>query len=380
MWEYFIASLVVSTLIVGACYYLKFYNDPHIPFYVFFPSGVIVSLLLAAATYGFSFKSQITDYEIWNGEITGKAKVDVSCEHSYSCNCRESCSGSGSSRSCSTTCDTCYEHFRDYDWRVYTNITDFNIDRIDRQGTGQPPRWTKVQKGDPLAMQRSHVNYVKAVDASLFNFSTNVNTALDKYVPAYPINVYDYHYLDRILMVNMPPIKDLPRWNYELALRLKQLGPQKQANVILMLAKLDDPNFEYSVRKQWLGAKKNDIVVILGTPNYPEISWVRIVSWTEREDFKVQLRDALQELKTVDMIPVLNIIQEHTMKTFTRKRMRDFEYLKSEVLIPNWAFILGIILGPLIAVGFTLFKVYEDYDRRNRSKRFNSVFNRLKRR
>lgn len=380
MWEYLIASLVVSTLVVGACYYLKFYHDVNVSFPVFFGIGIIGSLAIAIGIYAGAYQSQVTDYEIWNGEVTRKEKVEVSCSHSYSCNCRESCSGSGSSKSCSTTCDTCYEHSNDYDWRVYTNVEDFNIERIDRQGSSQPKRWTKVQKGDPVAIKRSHTNYVKAVDASLFNFNTGVNTSLDKYVPAYPYGVYDYHYLDRVLMVNMPAIQDLPRWNYELALRLRQLGPQKQANVIVMMAKLDDPNFEYSVRKQWLGAKKNDVVVILGTPNYPEISWVRIVSWTEREDFKVQLRDALQELKTVDMIPVLNTIQEHTVKTFTRKRMRDFEYLKSEILIPDWAFILGIILGPLCVIGFTLFMVYTDYKNNNRMKRLNGMFNNLKRR
>lgn len=379
MWEYLATTLIISVITSIVCFFLfvKSYidKDGYAPFLI---ATSVISFLMSAVIYGIGYANQTSDTEIWNGEVTGKSREEVSCSHSYSCNCRESCSGSGQNRSCTTICDTCYEHSHDYDWEVRTTIGEFDIDRIDRQGSREPPRWTKVKVGDPIAQSRTFTNYVKAVDSSLFNFETNANSDLDKYVPAYPRNIYDYHYLDRVIPVNMSAnqIKDLPRWNYELALRLRKLGIEKQANIILMIAKLNDPNFEYSIKKLWLGGKKNDIIVILGTPNYPEIEWTRIVSWTDREDFKVNLRDALMDLKTVDMVPVLNTIEEHTRKTFIRKNMRDFEYLKYEIQVPELAYILGFILGPLGIIIASLMIVYEGKKQEASRRRLSSMFNR----
>ena len=41
---------------------------------------------------------------------------------------------------------------------------------------------------------------------------------------------------------------------------------------------------------------KNDVVVVMGTPSYPRIDWVQVLSWTDVELFKVQLRDELMDL------------------------------------------------------------------------------------
>lgn len=362
MWEYFSITLIISAIVAIICFFIGAKQHLDRVYYApFLLMATLISFLISIMFYWAGYATKTSDYEVWNGEVRGKERVEVSCSHSYSCNCRESCSGSGQNRSCSTICDTCYEHSQDYDWRVNTTINDFNIDRIDRQGKNEPPRWTKVRVGDPIAVIHRFTNYVKAVDSSLFNFDNNVNTNLDKYVPPYPINVYDYHYLDRVLLVNLSKneVKDLDRWNFRLAIALRKLGTQKQANVIVMIAKLPDPNFEYSVKKLWLGGKKNDIIIILGTPNYPEIEWVRIVSWTEREDFKVSLRDDLLDIKRIEMTAILNSIEEHINKMFVRKRMRDFEYLKSEVQVEDWAYILGLLLGPLGIICATIFIVVE---------------------
>lgn len=374
MLAYFLVVLILSSITAVLWYFLGIKNIYN---YKFIIISIIGSLILSIMIYGIGYSNKIIDQEIYNGEVTGKEKIRVSCEHSYSCNCRESCSGSGSNRSCSTTCDTCYEHSYDVDWRVKTTVKEFNIQRIDRQGTQEPPRWTKVTIGQPTAFVYKFTNYIMGVDASLFNFNNNVNTSLDKYVPAYPLNVYDYHYLDRVLPVNIPAnqIKDLDKWNYQLALKLRKLGPQKQCNIIIMLVKLDDPNFEYNVKKMWLGGKKNDIIVMLGIPNYPEteISWVRILSWTDREDFKVNLRDALFDLKNLEMNSVLNVIEEHVSKNFVRKRMRDFEYLKYEIQLSDELYIFGILIGPLLISIFSVFLLFQ-YKKNQRRSIFNGRF------
>src|ERR1035437_10316243 len=95
------------------------------------------SFIIAVITLSVGMFSETADTEVWNGKVTSKEKEQVSCSHSYSCNCRsvQSCSGSGKDRSCtsSTQCDTCYEHNHDFDWVVHTTIGGKEIDRIDRQ-------------------------------------------------------------------------------------------------------------------------------------------------------------------------------------------------------------------------------------------------------
>ncbi len=87
------------------------------------------------------------DTETWNSYVVTKEREEVSCSHSYSCNCLQVCSSdSNGGSSCHTQCDTCYEHSYDVDWVVQDTIGDFRISRIDRRGLGEPPRWTSVQR------------------------------------------------------------------------------------------------------------------------------------------------------------------------------------------------------------------------------------------
>ena len=160
MLAYFSVALILSAMTAVLWYFLcmrKVFSDNRYGFFV----TIIVSLVAAGIVYAVGYSNKITDQEIYNGEVTGKEKTRVSCEHSYSCNCRESCSGSGSTRSCSTTCDTCYEHSYDVDWRVKTSVHEFNIQRINRQGTQEPPRWTKVTVGQPTAFVYKFTNYIR---------------------------------------------------------------------------------------------------------------------------------------------------------------------------------------------------------------------------
>src|SRR3989338_855858 len=292
-----------------------------------------------------------SDTEIWNGQVTGKEQVWVSCEHSYECNCRETCSGSGKDRSCSTTCDTCYEHFNDWNWTVRSDVGNFNIARIDRRGSYEPPRWTKVIKGQPVASERTFVNYIKAVPESLFNKNSSVKEQYKGKLPDYP-HVYDYHYANRVIPVGVQ-VADLADWNHKLALALRELGPKKQANAIIVLSGETNSQYAHALEEHWLGGKKNDVVVVLGVPEYPKISWAYVMSWTDRELFKVKLRDALLDQKTLDADKVVTLIDSHVKELFVRKPMKDFEYLWAEVTPPMWINVLAFMIAIFGSMGLT---------------------------
>jgi hypothetical protein len=310
----------------------------------------IVIVVAVVSTVWFLGKGyQTHDVEIWNGKVTGKAQESVPCSHSYQCHCKSTKNG--------TSCDTCYEHPNDWDWDVDTTVGKFTIDRIDSRGSDEPPRWTTVQPGQPVAVDKWFTNYVKAAPQSLFNPNSQALSKFGPMVPPYPDQIYDYQYDNRVLSIgtNVPNIAG---WNYDLAMMLRDLGPAKQVNAIIMFVNSTDPSFEYAVQGKWLGAKKNDVVVLLGTPHYPEISWVRVISWTDNQLFKVQLRDDILATNTVDKTKILDMMSTEISKSFQRKHMRDFEYLKEDIMPPDWVIWLAIILSVGGSIALSVFFKY----------------------
>lgn len=319
-----------------------------------FGVGMVTMMLV----YFAGIIGQTTDVEIWNGSVTSKEREEVSCSHSYDCNCRtvKSCTGSGKDRSCSNdrVCDTCYEHSHDYDWLVHSDLGKFEIDRIDSQGIKQPPRWSEVKVGDPVAERHTFTNYVKAVPDSLFH--AHAVNKFENMIPAYPNQVYDYYKLNRLLTVNVN-VPDASEWNRDIAMMLRRLGPHKQANVIVVMVNTPDQSYVHALEGRWIGGKKNDIIVVIGVTAYPKIDWVAISSWTDKALFKVQLRDAILDIGTIDRPKIIAAIDSHTMSTFKRKQMADFEYLKHQIEPPVWVVILAIVLSMGASFGVSYYIV-----------------------
>lgn len=287
--------------------------------------------------------ANVRDVNVMNGYVTSKAKEWTSCEHAYPCRCRKSGK--------STVCDTCYLHTNDWNWALHTNIKrTVYIDRIDLQGSREPGRFTKAQVGDPVSLTESYINYLKASEHSLFNDSKLLNKYSDR-VPEYPSKVYDYHYIDRVLLDKVA-LPDSDKWNRALANMVKELGEKHQVNTVIIFTSVGQQDYYNAVRQKWLGGKKNDVVLIIGTPNFPDIEWVRVLSWTDNELFKVELQDDVYDLKKITTPePVLAQMHDHITKNFVRKEMKDFEYLKDEVSPePQW-YVIAILAAIAACLG-----------------------------
>lgn len=316
---------------------------------------IIVALLMAGGWFAGRY-SEMSDTQIINGQVTNKSSRQVSCEHSYTCNCRESCSrSSDGSQSCTTTCDTCYEHSYDVDWLVHGNIGDVKISRVDRRGLGEPSRWTSAVIGEPMAKAETYTNYVKASQHSLFNTLSEVDAA-KKYankIPGYPSGVHDYYRINRLITQGVA-IPNASEWNKSISERLRTLGPLKQVNLVVVATNEESADYGAALRASWLNAKKNDVVVVVGVPIYPEISWVEVLAWTDNSLFKVVLRDKLKDLGSIDDLNAfLDKVQESIQRDYMRKPMSDYDYLASEVEPPLWIIVLLICLGVFASLGLT---------------------------
>lgn len=320
--------------------------------------GVVVALMFIG--YFLSRYTATYDDELWNGRIVNKQQERVSCEHSYPCNPHPcNCDDKGN---CSTCWDTCYEHSNDWDWALYTSNSErIEINRVDRQGVNEPPRYAEAKKGDPTAVVHGYTNYIKANPWSIMRRSGAMEE-FKNLMPSYPLNIYDYHYIDRFLSLGVPvPPNISPLWNRDLMEINADLGKKKQVNIIFVVVPTADSSYLHALEEGWLGGKKNDLVIIFGILRYPEINWVRVMSWTRAEEVKIGLRDSLQEIGSLEKRgEIIAKTKELVDKLFVRRPMADFEYLMAGVRPPTWALVTLFVIGIGVSAGLTVFFYRED--------------------
>ena len=324
-------------------------------------SGIVVAVAFAltATIFLVGKGAKTMDVEIINGQVTSKSRDHGTYEQAYQCNCRMVTTGYGKDQTTTQVCDTCYETHYTVKWTSFTTIGDFVIDSEDSTSrsvynTADPVFYLNIQKGDPASDTHRYTNYVQAVPESLFTpTSTELKKRFAMLVPSYPGSIYNHYTNDHVLSPGLN-MADRPVWNREVALMLRDLGPAKQVNAIIVFAKTDDPNYEYALRDAWENGNKNDVIVVIGTKNYPAIDFVRVISWTKKELFKIELRDDIQKLGTVQHT-IVPMIAAQITKNFERRHMSEFEYLDGEIDPPTWVMIIIVIIQ-LAGFGFVFYK------------------------
>jgi hypothetical protein len=315
--------------------------------------SLFVSLIVTLICTGLVFKS-LHNTELVHGYVTDKKQVKVSCEHSYSCNCVTVSNGNGGT---TTTCSTCYDHSHDFDWRVYTTIGSYNIERIDRQGKKEPERYTIVNKNDPVTDTSSYIDYVSGSASSLFNltqYATEENKA--KYrVPAYP-KVFDYYNTNLVINMGAVTADVVKDTNTLLRKSLNSMGSKKQVNVIVVFTK-HDRNFGNYLQYAWNNGRKNDRIVVIGVDSEMSPTWVYSFGWSKNQMVNIGIRDDIQTLQTITPDTVVDAISKNVNKHFSRTPMEEYKYLATEVEVSVGVVIFCIILQLLGNIGFAMFIV-----------------------
>ena len=300
----------------------------------------VVSIALVFGTFGIYESYKTTATEVWNGEIVNKSRHHDSYVRSYSCNCRTTKSGD----STSISCDTCYEDHYTVTWACGTTIGPVTIDYADWTSRAvydlpNPNRWTQIQPGEPVSIPHKYTNWVQAAPQSLFQTHFGSDAAFKDMIPAYPDKLYDYYHVNRFLPVGVA-VPDALEWNAGIQEMLKRRGPIKEVNAIVVVVNSADEHYQYALQDAWIGAAKNDVVLVLGSTHYPKIDWVAVLSWTDQNLFKIELHDAVEKLGTIDREKILSILGNQIDKNFQRRHMREFAYLKSEISPPTWLLVL----------------------------------------
>ena len=325
----------------------------------------ILGIVWLAGSY-----SQTHDTEIWNGEVTGKVRHHDQYTESYKCRCHQSCSGSGENRSCHEVCSTCYREHYTVDWFLKSTLGKIRLQYYDRTSRRvykepDPANYTAAYVGEPCSDARGYTNYIKAVPDSLFNMADAQYEQFDSLIPSYP-TVYGKYHVDHVITMGMGanvPIRD---WNDYLAGKLRKLGPSSQANIILIIVNTADQTYRHELETAWLGGKKNDIIVMVGSTNYPTIDWVDTITLGQNAGnslMTVKIRDEITALESIESgQAVIDTIATNVAKHFDRKPMADFEYLKDDIQPATWVVVTAFTLAFLLSAVLTwLFHVYDPF-------------------
>jgi hypothetical protein len=304
--------------------------------------------VIAAAFFG-AANHATTDYEIWNGQVVSKERVHDTYEQPYDCFCTTDSKGNRS-------CSTCYETHYTVAWDCATTVGGYQIEKKDstsRNVYNSPDnaRWLSIKPGDPVARRMKYQNFVQAVPQTLFAAPpAELKKQFAALLPTYPEQVFDFYRLNRFVTPGFSS-PDAPKWNEDISMMLRELGPRKQVNLIVVVSKTDDPMYEYALQSHWDGVNKNDVVLLIGSKTWPNIDFVRVLSWTKNELFKIELRDSVQALGTIQREPILGLVQAQINKNFERRRMREFKYLESEIDPPSWVLTAVLVLLGIGAAG-----------------------------
>ena len=269
----------------------------------------------------------------------------------------QTCSGTGSSRSCTKHYDTEYKYIYGWETRYYVNadIRNYEISRVDRQGAEVPPRFAQIKVGDPVTAQVAFTNYIRGASDSLFS-----REPAGEDVPiAYP-SVRDYYIANRVLVQGIEFDSDMWKvWNHDV-MRLNTSISETGANAIIVVTGSKE-DFAEMLARAWEAHNINDVVTVIGLDGGNEIKWVDVASWSNNSTVEIEIRDRILELGTLDKDKINEIIQYSILTNFELKDMKEFEYLADDIPAPTWAYILAalilLILTPTTTYLFNKHKV-----------------------
>ena len=313
--------------------------------------GLVVSTSICIGLLSLTGSYTTSDFDILNGQVTGKERVRVSCEHQYKCG--ETCSGTGKNRSCSPI--YCDRHSYDVDWDVKTSVGDLTIERIDDQGVRKPPRWAEVKIGEPAAQSESVTNYL-LVDDERFKTDPKIMEKYKGQLPDYP-KPFDYYRFNRVINQTSMYYVNLNTWLNE---QLKKYGKEKELNIILVITNKPD-DYYYALKQHWRGVRKNDVILFYGIDKTSNVKWFRADSFADGQSNQILLKQ-LQSMTYEKQLNQALVAEQFNLivKDYKRLPNEKFAYLMDAYEPPMFFIIMVMLVNAIVTYVIAMYFVSED--------------------
>ena len=210
----------------------------------------------------------------------------------------------------------------------------------------------------PTSVAHSYINYVAAANENVIHTKVPKSEVLrlikEGKIRNYPTlyrGTYGETELTRIIDTT-GKIKDYTNLLKELNKLSVKVGKSKQANPIIYITN-EDRGFKDALSQAWNMGKKNDIILILGVNDKEVIKWSDVICFTDNTDFIVNMQNDFIDKKVNKK--VIDILGKNIIKSYIRKPMKDFEYLKENITL-EWYWQVLIFLGNLAINCFITYK------------------------
>ena len=343
--------------------------------------GLTLVFLLLMFLLLFSTTTDLLDKEYWNGKVSSFSYFEKwTEEETYT---EEECSGSGKNRSCHSVSKTRRIYHSPY-WEILTSnneiisisksnfrraYSDFgktfkSLHHFGQVSFGDGNKYISYPtKVIPTAVSHTYTNYVVAAKKNVINEQVSEqefapylkNKSLREYPSSYR-STYGETKLNRIVdttglfnRVASVPILDAIS---------AQFGRLKQVNPIIYVTD-QGRDFSRVLKGYWNGAKKNDVVLILGIDKSSrQVVWSDVITYTDNTDFIVDMQNKFAGLNVSDPKLLLNTFSGLIATSYKRKPMEDFSYLKENITL-EWYWQFLVFLLNVMLSGFLFLKFLE---------------------
>ncbi len=303
---------------------------------------IAATVLIAAPGVWLARRYKASSTEVQHGRITEHGRRRISCCHGHT---HRTCWGTGKRRTCTT--HTTYEHpiSGDTEWYANTSNGEVAFDSgCRRNDEPAPERWDRIRLGEPTAIPHEYENYIRANPEPVLH-PRGIATRFAGRLPTHPA-VYDGFRIRQVINQGLPLGADEEdRLNAELAEINADLGPTKHVSIIIVLTRESDPLFLEALREAWIGGEKNEFIIVVAMPSYPQIAWSGVISWTRQESLKSRVRDEINALGTFDGMRILALVRDEVRQGYIRRPMKDFEYLHDTTVPPIWSLLVLWVVG-----------------------------------
>lgn len=336
-WMSLLFILVLAPLLIKKFFFKSKYEFPLSE--VFLSTVICFFAVFICFQLGKTMKSE--DLLIRNGEVTGKKREHGTETRFESCNCNKN------------GCSTCSYTVYTVDWLAITNIGKIRVDYSESRSSlvyasSDPAIYKNIVVGEPAAMSKSYVNYVKAMPTSLFNNQSFKHHKYDKMIPEYPDKIHEKYKINRVVKIGDVKV-NTSDWDSKLSVALKDWGFKRKSNVVIVLTN-EAVDFATALNNKWLNGRQNDVVIVLGLENNSsKLSWVKTLGWVSSERFKLEIADEILKIKENLTIDEILKVLDNKMPSFVERNIEEeFDYLK-DMIQPHPIWLIYTILITLAA-------------------------------
>lgn len=132
------------------------------------------------------------------------------------------------------------------------------------------------------------------------------------------------------------------------------LGDLKEVRILILVFDKQPLQAAFDQEAKWKGGNMNEFIVCIGQ-TAGNIDWVHVISWTEREDLKVGIRDAIQRMGELNFSTIIPLLENEVRSKWERRDFQEFNYLTVDP--PVWVVVTVYVLTLLLTLGLAVWTV-----------------------